>query len=154
MSRARSKARRNALQALYQWQLTGHDIARVEKDFLTQQDVAKASLDYFRELLYGVPKNIGVLDGSIEPFLDRLLEEVDPVEQAVLRISVYELHFRKDIPYRVVINEGVELAKAFGADQSHKFINGVLDKAAARLRGEETRKKRPSKRLEAKQSSS
>ena len=126
----RSRARRRALQALYQWQLAGQDLKDIEAQFGEEMDMSNVDQELFRELLYQVPQRLDVLDGQLSPLLDRALEQLDPVEKAVLRIGAYELNERMDIPARVVINEGVELAKMFGAEQSHKYINGVLDKLA------------------------
>ncbi len=134
MSKGRNQARRRALQALYQWQLTGQNVSDIERDFLEEQDMEKVDIDYFQELLHKIPANVTDLDGHCDSYLDRPISQIDPVEQAILRIGAYELAFRPDIPYRVVINEAVELAKVFGAEQSHKYINGVLDKVAQQLR--------------------
>lgn len=143
MSRARSKARRCAMQALYQWQMAGQDVADIEKQFLAEHDLAGADLAYFSDLLHGVPRHGGDLDEHFRALLDRSVDSLDPVELAVLRIGVYELLQHPEIPYRVIINEAVELAKTFGADQSHRYINGVLDKVARELRGTEIKMKAP-----------
>lgn len=134
---ARRWARRCALQALYQWQLSANDLNYIEAQFLTEEYTAKMDVPYFNELLHFIPQNIDIIDVNFIPFLDRPLDELNPVELAILRISSYELLKRLDIPYRVVINEGVELAKSFGAEDSHKYINGVLDKVAHQLRSAE-----------------
>lgn len=138
-SRARSRARWFAVQALYQWQLSGLDLGEIEGQFLAEEEMGQCDVDYFRELLHQVPGRLHELDGHLAPFLDRPIEEVDPVERAILRIGTYELGFRLDVPYRVAINEAVELAKTFGAEQSHKYVNGVLDKVAKGLRADEMR---------------
>jgi N utilization substance protein B len=137
--RGRSWARRYAMQALYQWQMTGQDLGIINAQFLADQDIGKADVAYFQELLYQVVQRIDAIDTALKPLLDRSLEQVDPVERAILRIAGYELAFRPDVPYRVVINEAVEMAKKFGAEQGHRFINGVLDKAAQQLRTQEMR---------------
>ena len=126
------------MQALYQWQMTGQNIHDVLKQFLTTQDVSRADLDYFQELLLAIPKMLDKLDAALEPFMERRMEDVDPVERAILRLSAYELISRPDIPYKVVINEAIDLTKKFGADQAHRFVNGVLDKAVKELRKMET----------------
>ena len=126
----RSWARRCAAQALYQWQMTGEDPAIIASEFMADQDLLKADPEYFRELVHETPKCVAEIDAALEPFLDRPLVQVDPVEQAILRIGGYELIQRPDIAYRIVINEAVELAKLFGAEQGHRFVNGVLDKLA------------------------
>jgi len=137
MSNARSLARERAMQALYQWQLTGQEPGDIEKQFLEEQEMKGVDRKYFSELLREIPSRKDELDGQGEGVLDRPLAQVDPVEQAILRIGIYELQQRIDIPYRVVINEMVELAKEFGAEQGHKFINGTLDKLAKKLRSVE-----------------
>lgn len=131
---ARRRARECAVQALYSWQLSQNDIADVEYQFLAEQDVKDVDVLYFRELLAGVATNTAYLDGLMKPYLSRLLEELGQVEKAVLRIALYELSKRSDVPYKVAINEAIELAKSFGAEDSHKFVNGVLDKAAPVIR--------------------
>ncbi len=134
MSRSRSLARERAMQALYQWQMTGQNLADIEQQFLTEQDMKSVDKSYFKELLHEVPSRIDEFDTICGDLLSRPIEQVDPVERAILRIGLYELQQRIDIPYRVVINEAVELAKSFGAEAGHKFVNGTLDKAAKSLR--------------------
>ncbi|MCX2200052.1 transcription antitermination factor NusB [Pantoea agglomerans] len=131
---ARRRARECAVQALYSWQLSNNDIADVEYQFLAEQDVKDVDITYFRELLSGVATNSAYLDGLMKPYLSRQLEELGQVEKAILRISLYELSKRNDVPYKVAINESIELAKVFGAEDSHKFVNGVLDKAGPQIR--------------------
>lgn len=133
----RSWARRCAAQAMYQWQLTGEDPATIANQFLADQDLAKADSEYFRELVDQASALAAEIDAALEPFLDRPLAQVDPVERAILRIGGYELLRRPDIAYRVIINEAVELAKLFGAEQGHRFVNGVLDKLARVVRSVE-----------------
>jgi N utilization substance protein B len=137
LSKARSKARRNAVQALYQWQLTGADVSVIEDQFLIEHDMANVDVEYFRELLREVPLHLHELDDHLIEYLDRPIDEVDPVERAILRMSTYELEFRLDVPYRAVINEGVEMAKTFGAEHGHKYVNGILDRVARKLRSVE-----------------
>ena len=131
---ARRRARECAVQALYSWQISKNDIADVEYQFLSEQDVKDVDISYFRELLSGVATNAEYLDGLMAPVLSRQLEELGQVERAVLRISLFELSKREDVPYKVAINEGIELAKTVGAEDSHKFVNGVLDKGAPTIR--------------------
>jgi N utilization substance protein B len=131
---ARRRARECAVQALYSWQISKNDIADVEYQFLSEQDVKDVDISYFRELLSGVATNAEYLDGLMAPVLSRQLEELGQVERAVLRISLFELSKREDVPYKVAINEGIELSKTFGAEDSHKFVNGVLDKVAPTIR--------------------
>ncbi len=130
MSRARHNARQSALQALYQWQMSGNDLIDIENQFLEEQDMSKVDLKFFKELLHKIPAQIEIIDKACEPYLDRSIDSVDPVERAVIRIGVYELCMRPDIPYRVIINEAVELAKSFGAEQGHRYVNSILDKVA------------------------
>ena len=139
MSRKRSQARHYAVQAIYQWQMTGQDIRDIRSQFLTENDPAGFEGDYFDKLLSGVPAHLGELDAELTPYLDRAIESVDPVERAILRLGAFELVHRLDVPYRVVINEAVELAKVFGAEQGHRYVNGVLDKLAKKVRGAERR---------------
>ena len=134
MSRERSNARRRALQALYQWQMTGQNLSDIERQFLDEEDMAKTDLDYFKELLHSAPAHLTELEAHCLPHVSRPLDQVDPVERAALLIGLYELQYRLDVPYRVAINEAVELAKTFGAEQGHKFVNGLLDKVAKELR--------------------
>ena len=133
----RSWARRCALQALYQWQLTGQSPSQIETHFLANEDLSKADPSYFRELVHQVPVHVTEIDAALEPLLDRPLIQVDPVECAILRIGGYELLQRPDISYRIVLNEAIELAKVFGAEQGHRFVNGVLDKLARSVRAVE-----------------
>ncbi|MBL4865840.1 MAG: transcription antitermination factor NusB [Pseudomonadales bacterium] len=131
---ARKKARRFLLQAMYQWQLAKTPIDELEEQFRTDFDMKKADIEYFHDVLQGIPQHVNDLDRHIEPYLDRRLDELDPIELGILRIAVYELTQRVDVPYKVVINEAVELAKLFGATDGHKYVNGVLDKLAQKLR--------------------
>lgn len=139
MSKARSRARQRALQALYQWQINADNLAEIESQFLAEREMGKADLDFFHELLHAIPAQLDELDALIEPRLDRPLVQVDYVERAILRIGCYELRHRPETPYRVVINEAVELAKIFGGEQGHKYVNSVLDKLARQLRAAEIR---------------
>lgn len=134
---ARRKARSFAMQALYAWQMADLPINELLAQFLVDNDFSKVDQAYFRELVSGVPGNLDVIDNHLSDVLDRPLKELDPVELAILRLGVYELTQRIDVPYRVVINEGIELAKTFGATDGHKYINGILDKLAPRLRSVE-----------------
>jgi len=135
----RRKARSLAVQALYSWQMAGQPLNEIEATFRTDNDFSDVDGAYFHEILHGVPRLKTDLDEAFTPCLDRALEEIDPVELAILRLATYELRNRLDVPYKVVINEGIELAKTFGATDGHKFVNGVLDKLAPRLRAAELR---------------
>ncbi|MEW8626763.1 MAG: transcription antitermination factor NusB [Candidatus Thiodiazotropha sp.] len=137
MSEKRSQARRHAVQAIYQWQMAGQDVSDIANQFLEEQELSSFEVPYFQDLLQGVPCNLGQLDELLKPSLDRAIESVDPVERAILRIGAYELQHKIEVPYRVVINEAVEMAKVFGAEQGHKFVNGVLDQVARKVRSVE-----------------
>ena len=135
--RARSLSRRLAMQALYQWQMTGQSFAELRNQFATDEGYPEVDPDYFQQLLQGVVEASEELDGMLGQWLDRPVAQLDPVEHAVLLIGVQELRQHPEVPYRVVLNEGVELAKKFGATEGHKFINAVLDRAARSLRAAE-----------------
>jgi N utilization substance protein B len=161
MPSRRSQARRYAMLALYQWQVSGQDPAEIGRHFhddpIWVGEVADSLLaaaeeatpgephpqvydhDLFDQLLQGVPRHVGEIDALLGPLCSRVLSQVDPVELAVLRLGVYELLHCPDVPYRVVINEAVDLAKDFGGPDGHRFVNGVLDKAARKARALEMR---------------
>lgn len=130
----RTRARRRALQAVYAWQMSGGDPREVVSQFAHEQARELADLAYFEELVHGVGQHWRELDAALTPFLDRTMEEVDPIERAALRIAGYELQYRIDVPYRVVINEALESVKRFGSEHGHTYVNGVLDHAAVALR--------------------
>ncbi len=141
MSQPRTKARRCAVQALYQWQVNGGNVDDIYQQFLVERNMKGIDTDMFKELLQGVTKELVNLDQVIQPYLDRDINKVDPVERAVLRLGCYELKYKLETPYRVVINESLESVKLFGAEQGHRFINGVLDKVAQATRTEEVKRK-------------
>lgn len=134
---ARRNARQYALQAMYQWQMSGSTPVEIELDFIARQIKHKTDIDYFKELIQTIPKIHEELDNNMAPYLNRPLLELDPIELAILRIGMYELSKRLDVPYRVAINEALELAKKFGSIEGYKFVNGVLDRAARDLRIDE-----------------
>lgn len=136
---AKRRARKSAMQALYQWQMSGQSLSDIEQQFRLEQDMSKVDLDYFHELLHQVPAVLDEVDEVLSKHVDRTIMEVDPVERAILRIGAYELKYRPDIPYRVVLNEAIQLAKQFGATDGHKYVNGILDKLAQDLRSIEVR---------------
>lgn len=136
-SKNRRKSRELALKALYRNRMNAGDIKQLRLDSLDDPDYFKADEAYFKQLLTGVIDHTEAIDGMITQFIDRQLDELSPIEHAILRISGYELMFDMSIPYRVAINEGVELAKAYGGIDGHKYINGVLDKIAAQVRPQE-----------------
>jgi len=130
----RRKARHYGMQALYQWHMAGASLNDIEAEFRADYDFSHVDLAYFQALLHEVPACVDELDAALEPLLDRKLDELDPIERTLLRMGMFELTRRLDVPYKVVINEEVALAKKFGATDSHKYINGVLDRAARELR--------------------
>jgi N utilization substance protein B len=133
----RRKSRQYAVQALYQWQMADADPAEIETQFLSDFNFKKADIEYFHLVLQGVSEHVGEIDAKLIPLLDRPIKELGPVELSILRLSSYELLFCLDVPYKVVINEGINLTKEFGSTDAHKYINGVLDKLASRLRSSE-----------------
>ena len=133
-SRLRHWARRYAMQALYQNQFVTDDPTVVYDTFVKTHAVKECDWEYFRSLLLGVLTNQDEIDGLFEPLLDRPLAELNPVELAVLRMSTYELQHQFDVPFKVVINEALELDKKFGSTDGHKYLNGVLDKLSMTLR--------------------
>tara|TARA_B110001452_G_scaffold63267_1_gene50014 strand:- start:3835 stop:4275 length:441 start_codon:yes stop_codon:yes gene_type:complete len=133
----KQKARRMLLQALYSWDVGGTDLVDIEAEFHTDNDMSKVDTALFHTILFGVPKNLAQIDGTYSSYLDRENRQLDPVSRAVLRLSSYEMVFSIDVPYKVVINEGVNLAKTYGPTDAYKFINGVLDKVAIEHRAAE-----------------
>jgi len=129
------------MQALYQWDLSGMDLAEIQRQFAEADDFNRADRDYFIELLKSVPARLDPIDRDIAEYLDRPMTQVDPVERAILRIATYELLYRIDVPYRVILNEAITLTRKFGAEQGHAFVNGVLDKLARKLRPDEYSRK-------------
>ncbi|WP_218352694.1 transcription antitermination factor NusB [Alteromonas lipotrueiana] len=134
---ARRKARELAVQGIYSWQMSKNDIAQVELTLATSNNMHQVDMVYFQALLRGVAHDASRLDAAIKPYLGRLPEELDPIEKAIIRVATYEMVERMDVPYRVIINEAIELAKVFGAEDSHKFVNGALDKAVRKFRESE-----------------
>lgn len=133
----RHKARRAAVQALYQWQLTQQPSADIESHFLADDSLKDIDVDYFHHLVREIPAHLAELDNRLGSHVDRGIAEIDPVERAILRLGAFELEFHPEIPYRVVLNEAVELAKTFGAEHGHKYVNAVLDRVASALRAQE-----------------
>ena len=130
----RSRARRRALQAIYAWQMSGGNEQQVIAQFAHEQAHEIADLVYFEDLVRGVMQHRADIDGALSGFVDRGVEEIDPIERAALRIATYELRHRPDVPYRVVINEAIDTTKRFGSEHGHTYVNGVLDHAAAAWR--------------------
>lgn len=135
--RARSRARRCALQALYQWQMTADSPADLIRQFHEGDELKKADAGYFELLVIGCLRESDALLGSIGAILDRPIEQLDPIERAALTIGLFELKLQPEVPFRVAISEAVELAKAFGGSDGHKYVNAVLDRAARVLRAAE-----------------
>jgi N utilization substance protein B len=133
----RRKARELAVQATYSWQVSQNPVNEVEVNFIVDNSKRRFDIEYFQLLLRGVTSNINDIDNTISPHVDRPLDDIDQVEKAILRVDIFELKDCAEVPYRVVINEAIELAKAFAADDSHKFVNGVLDKAVKLIRPQE-----------------
>lgn len=133
----RARARRRALQALYQWQINDQPMHRIVAQFGEEQDMGIVDQDYFSDLLLGVEKHLAELDEGIGHHLDRPLVQVDAIERAALRLAGYELRHRLDVPFKVILNEAVELAHDFGTDGGASYVNGVLDKLAALWRAPE-----------------
>lgn len=136
---ARRKARKVAMQAVYQWQMTGADLRPLEQEYRVAGALKKTDDEFFSELLQGVVRNHEALDARLAPLLDRAVDDLDRVELALLRLGAWELEHRIDVPYRVVIDEYVELAKSYGAEDSYKYVNGVLDRLSLTLREIERR---------------
>ena len=137
MTGSRHMARRSVVQALYQWELTGQVGAGIEDSFLNDWGLEGVDQEYFKQLVQGILKYTTELDRVLEKCLDRDLASVDPIERSVLRIGTYELQFRPEIPVRVVLNEAIELARVFGAEEGYRFVNGVLDRCQKLCRGSE-----------------
>ncbi|MGH8398338.1 MAG: transcription antitermination factor NusB [Gammaproteobacteria bacterium] len=133
-ARARVRARRLTLQGLYQWQMSGASANAIIAQLYASQNIKDTDTEYFEELLRRSITDGDDLDAAITPHLDRPVTQLDPIERGILLLSTCELKSRPDVPYRVVLNEAVELAKKFGAEESHKYINAVLDKVAGELR--------------------
>lgn len=134
---ARSRSRRRGLQAIYAWQINGANERDLIAQFAHEQAHEAADLAYFEDLVRGVLRHVAEVDAALGAHLDRTVDEVDAIERAALRIAVYELLHRPDVPYRVVINEAIDSTKRFGSEHGHTYVNGVLDQAAAALRSTE-----------------
>ncbi len=133
----RHKARHYAMQALYQWHVSRNALQQIENQFRAEYDFSQVDIEFFQELLHNIPAQLNDIDALFAPHLDRPVKEVTPIELALLRIGTYELAHRIDIPFKVAINEAVSLAKKFGAAESHKYINGILDNVAKQTRAVE-----------------
>ena len=136
-TKAKQKARKLLVQALYSWELGGTDLETIEVNFHLDNDMTKVDGELFKTVLFGVPQNLDKVDSAYQKYLDREEEKLDPVSRAILRLTSYELIFSIEVPYKVAINEGVNLAKTFGPTDAFKFINGVLDRVAVDTRAVE-----------------
>ena len=135
--KSRRKSREFVVQGLYQWALTAAPVEEIERQLREEKSFASVDAEHFSTLLRGAIAQAQPLDELLQPHLDRTVKELSPVEHAILRLAGYEMQHHPEIPYRVVINEAVELAKSFGGTDGHKFVNGVLDKLAAQVRAAE-----------------
>ena len=124
---SRHLARRNAVQALYQWDITGQSVGEIEDAFINDEAFVGVQRSYFKHLIENVPRQCQLLDSQLERCISRELASIDPVERAILRLSTYELLFRPDVPRKVVLNEAIELSRVFGSEEGFRFVNGVLD---------------------------
>jgi N utilization substance protein B len=145
MSSPKSNARQVALQGLYQWQITGQNLQEIVQQFENDPETPKYHKAYFELLLTGVVGKLGELDDAIGEFTTRGIEKIDPIEKAVLRLGSYELMFKPEVPYRVAINESINLAKSFGSEKSHAYVNSILDKLAQKHRSVEIKAKAKAK---------
>ncbi len=134
----RKHARDKAMQALYQWQLSREDLDWIRDFYQQEQGVAAGDEEYFLELLYQIPPRVDEIDALYRKYVTNFEDHLDPIETSILRIATYELAEHLEIPYKAVINEAINLAKTYGAEDSHKFVNGVLDKLCRELRKVET----------------
>jgi transcription antitermination protein NusB len=139
LAKSRSNARKKAAQALYQWHMSGNELEDIEVQFHQEQNMEKVDTDYFHKLLHQVPAEVNELDELVAKYSKRKSDEIDPIEQSILRLSCYELKNCIDVPYKVVISESITLAKLFGSDKSHAFVNSILDKLAKELRAIEVK---------------
>ena len=135
MRNSRHLARRCAVQALYQWQVTGQSPGEIESSFIKNENLADRHLDYFQELIKYVPRHVSEIDSLLSCFLDRELERVDLIEHAIMRVGAYELKYEADTPANVIIDEAIGLARVFASEYGYKYVNGVLDKVAKEVRG-------------------
>lgn len=143
LARARGKSRRLAMQAVYQWQMTGDSITDIKQQFFDENNMSQLDSAFFSELVSGVASSISELDPLLEKYMPRSVESVDPVERSILRLATYEFINRFDVPYRVVLNEAVNIAKEYCAENSHTFVNAVLDKVAKEIRHIEVKSIKP-----------
>lgn len=132
--RGKRRARKLALQALYQWHMSGHELSEIDAQFRAINNMDRVDADYFSRFLYGVPEACVTLESTLAPFLDRSIQELNPVELSILRLSTYELMYCPEIPYPVVLDEAISLAKEYGSQDGHRYVNGVLHNLAQQVR--------------------
>jgi transcription antitermination protein NusB len=149
MSQSKTNARKAVVQALYQWQMTGQSLTSIELQFEEDGRFKGIQKSYFKELFHGIPGCLDAIDAVLSEFVDRPVDVIDPVERAILRLGAYELIHRPEMPYKVIINESINLAKDFGADGSHRYVNGILDKVAQQKRAVEIKSKSQGERQKA-----
>lgn len=137
--RGKRRARRMALQALYQWQIARADLIDIEAQFRAINNMDKVDIEYFRRLLHQIPAQLTAIEAALTPFLDRQMEQINPVERVVLWICSYELLHCLELPYKVILDESVALNREFGAEEGHRFVNGVLNNLARQVRVIETK---------------
>lgn len=128
------KARKLALQALYQWQMAGADLHEIEAQFHVAKNMDKVDAGFFSSLLHGIPENLSKIDETMRPFLDREIKDLNQIELVVLRLGTYELLFNVQIPYKIVLDEAINLSKSFGSQDGHRYVNGVLNQVARQVR--------------------
>ncbi len=132
--KARRLARRLALQVLYQWFMSGDELTSIDAQTEALEAATKIDKVYFKQVIYGVESNLSLVESTFSAFLDRPIEQLNPVERAILRISGYELLFMPEIPYKIILDESVNLARTFGAEEGHRYVNGVLHQMAKKVR--------------------
>lgn len=132
--RSKQRARKLALQALYQWHMSGSELTEIDAQFRVKNNMERVDTEYFCALLYGIPKNLNELEAAFAPFLDRKVNELNPIELTVLRLGAFELMHCPEIPYRVVLDEAITLTKEFGSQDGHRYVNGVLHNLAKQSR--------------------
>ncbi len=128
------RARKLALQSLYQWLMADSELSVIEAQFFATNNMDKVDIDYYRRLLYGIPKELSILEANFAPFLDRPIQSLNPIELTILRLCTFELLHCIEIPYRVILDESVSLARAFGSQDGHRYVNGVLHNLAQIVR--------------------
>lgn len=133
-SKQRKKSRKYAMQALYSWQMSGTNIGDIKDFYLADRNPGKFDVEYFEMLLHQIPNKVAELDESLAPYISREIKEIDPIELSILRIAAYEFQYRLEVPFKVVINEALDLAKTFGGEDSFRFVNSALDKMAKNYR--------------------